>query len=283
MERKQTERLSNQHKITKGVDGIFGEEAKKHDKGVWGNSIVVKNKLEEQYPQLEFRHRKTVHKSEINEALKKVDKELGQTLFVSNSRIQPDGGVIEVKDDNGNWRVVLVSEAKFQGKDVENIRNGKLVGKNGNQDIMTAGSAIERSYKNICEIANLMLAEAHFPYLIFLEGSNFIVQNVIVKNPEGREITLQYDSGTINRLDRLTAANYGLPLNTNLCENKFVAYEDRNIMLQAASIYTQGSGERWSNDDMAEIMYDVAQTSLRMLGRDLFKQLTDNKCNRQER
>ena len=277
MERKQTERLSNQHKITKGVEGIFGEEAKKHDKGVWGNSVDVKCKLEEKYPQLEFRHRKVVKKSEINEALKKVDKELGQILFVKNARIQPDGGVIEVKDDNGNWRVVLVSEAKYQGKDVANIRDGKLVGKGNDQDIMTAGSAIERSYKNICEMANFMLSEAHFPYLIFLEGSNFIVQNVIIKNPEGREIVLRYDSGTVNRLDRLTAANYGLPLNTNLCENRFVTYEDRSIMLQAASIYTQGSGERWNDADMTEIMYDIAQTSLRMLGRDLFNQLTGNK------
>lgn len=275
MIKKQTERLSSQHKKTKGVDGIFGQEAKSHDKGVFRNSKTVMKKLEETYPKLEFRHRKVVKKSEINEALKKVDDELGQTLFVENSRIQPDGGVIEVKDDKGNWRVVLVSEAKFQGKDVENIKAGKKVGKNNDQDIMTAGSAIERSYKNIFEIANLMLSEPYFPYLIFLEGSNFIVQNIVVKNPEGREITLKYDSGTINRLDRLTAANHGLPLNTNLCENKFVAYEDRNIMLQSASIYTQGEGERWDDEEMVRIMFDVASTSLRMLGRDLFIQLTN--------
>ena len=81
-------------------------------------------------------------KEEINEALKKVDPELGQTLFVSDSSIRPDGGIIEVKEDNGNWRIVLVSEAKRQGKDIENIKNGKLVGKNNNQDLMAAGNAI---------------------------------------------------------------------------------------------------------------------------------------------
>lgn len=46
-----------------------------------------------------------------------------------NSSIKPDGGIIEVKDDNGNWRVVLVTEAKHQGQDIENIQKGKLVGK----------------------------------------------------------------------------------------------------------------------------------------------------------
>lgn len=67
---------------------------------------------------------------------------MGQTLFVENANIIPDGGLIEVKDDNNNWRVILVSEAKHQGKDIENIEKGKKVGANNSQDIMTAGNAI---------------------------------------------------------------------------------------------------------------------------------------------
>jgi type II restriction enzyme len=39
---------------------------------------------------------------------------------------------------------------------------------------MAAGNAIERSHKNISEIANYMLSESHFPYVLFLEGSNFL-------------------------------------------------------------------------------------------------------------
>lgn len=72
---------------------------------------------------MDFRYRKSITKEEINKALKSVDPELGQTLFVSNSSIKPDGGIIEVKDDNNNWRIVLVSEAKHQGKDIENMLN----------------------------------------------------------------------------------------------------------------------------------------------------------------
>ncbi|MCK9563059.1 MAG: hypothetical protein M0R02_10125 [Bacteroidales bacterium] len=80
----------------------------------------------------------------------------------------PDEGIIEVKDDNGNWRVILISEAKHQDKDIENIKNGKLVGKNNNQGLMAAGNAIERSHKNISEVANLMLSGSHFPYIQLL-------------------------------------------------------------------------------------------------------------------
>ena len=139
---------------------------------------------------------------------------------------------------------------------------------------MAAGNAIERAHKNICEIRNLMLTEPYFPYILFLEGSNFLTQNVTVKCPDGSDYTIAYDDGTLNRLDRLTAANYGMPINTNLCKNKFVKCNGRKIMLQAASIYTQGDGSHWKEEDMIEIMLDVAETSLRMIGRDLFRQLT---------
>ena len=55
---------------------------------------------------------------------------------------------------------------------------------------MAAGNAIERAYKNVNEIANFMLSERYFPYILFLEGSNFLTENVTVKRPDGREVTL---------------------------------------------------------------------------------------------
>lgn len=270
----QSNRLTKQQKESKGVIGIFGEEAKLHDMTVGKISHYVIKHLKEEFPQLSFRYRTSITKEEINEALKKVDPELGQTLFVPHSSIIPDGGIIEVKDDNNNWRVVLVSEAKHQGKDVENIRKGKLVGKNNNQDLMAAGNAIERSHKNISEIANLMLSESHFPYALFLEGSNFLTETISIIRPDGRVVTLEYNSGMLNRLDRLTAANYGMPINTNLCKNKFVKHGDKMIMLQATSIYTQGKGEKWNAQDMFDIMLEISKTSLQILGSELFNQLT---------
>ncbi|WP_039876144.1 EcoRI family type II restriction endonuclease [Hoylesella pleuritidis] len=273
----QSNRLTIQQKDSKGVVGIFGAEAKKHDMTVGEVSHLALKQLQEEYPQLEFQYRTSIKKEEINKALKKIDPGLGKTLFVSNSSIIPDGGIVEVKDDNGEWRIVLVTEAKHQGKDIENIKAGKLVGAKNDQDLMAAGNAIERSHKNISEIANLMLAESHFPYVLFLEGSNFLTETISVKRPDGRVVVLEYNSGMLNRLDRLTAANYGMPINKNLCENKFVKHNEKTIMLQAASIYTQGNGEKWKVDKMLEIMLDISRTSLQMLGRDLFSQLTKNK------
>lgn len=270
----QSNRLTAQQKENLGAIGIFGDEAKSHDVLVGKISEKALKKLEKKYPKFEFRYRTSISKEEINKALQEVDKELGQTLFVHDSNIKPDGGLIEVKDDKGFWRVILVSEAKHQGKDIENIKNGFLVGKNNDQDFMVAGNAIERSHKNISEIANLMLKEAYFPYVLFLEGSNFLTKNVVVTRPNGEKLTITYNTGSLNRLDRLTAANYGMPINTNLCKNKFVKSNNRMIMLQAASIYTQGDGGHWSEAKMLKIMIEIADTSIQMLASDLFLQLT---------
>ncbi|OGG87943.1 restriction endonuclease [Candidatus Kaiserbacteria bacterium RIFOXYD1_FULL_42_15] len=273
----QSTRLTNQHKESQGVVGIFGDGAKSHDITVGKISHLVIEQLEKEFLQLSFRYRTSIKKEEINEALKKIDPELGQTLFVSNSSIIPDGGIIEVKDDNGNWRVLLVTEAKHQGKDIENIQKGNQVGKNNNQDLMAAGNAIERSHKNISEIANFMLYESHFPYILFLEGSNFLTETISIKRPDGRVVTLNYNSGMLNRLDRLTSANYGMPINTNLCKNKFVKHKDKTFMLQAASIYTQGNGGKWDAKEMFDIMIEISTISLQVLGSELFKQLTKRK------
>ncbi|ODV35939.1 Type II restriction enzyme EcoRI [Microcystis aeruginosa NIES-98] len=56
---------------------------------------------------------------------------------------------------------------------------------------MAAGNAIERSHKNISEIANLMLSESHFPYVLFLEGSNFLTETISIKRPDGRVVTIE--------------------------------------------------------------------------------------------
>ena len=274
MKKGQSNRLTQQQKEGQGPITIFHMDAQMHDKEVGNTSLFVIEQLAYEFPMLKFRYRKDLAKKEINAALQKVDKYLGQTLFVESARIKPDGGIIEVQDDNGNWRVVLVSEAKHQGKDIENIRFGRLVGKRNDQDLMAAGNAIERAYKNINEIANFMLSERYFPYVLFLEGSNFLTQDVKVTRPDGREVTLTYNDGTLNRLDRLTAANYGMPINTNLCKNRFVKSNGAAIMLQAASIYTKGDGGHWKDKDMIMVMLEVARTSLKMLGTDLFEQLS---------
>lgn len=269
----QSDRLTRQHSESHGVIGIFGDEAKDHDLEVWKIANRALGDLRKKYPQIQFRIRKSITKKEINQVLNRIDSELGKVLFVDSASIIPDGGLIEVLDDHDRWRVVLVSEAKHQGKDIENIKAGVLVGKNKDQDLMAAGNAIERAYKNISEIGNLMLAESYFPYVIFLEGSNFLTRDLVVKRSDGRKVKLYRNSGTLNRLDRLTSACYGMNINQNHCANKVIKLDRVNVMLHSTSLYTQGDGGKWREDHMLNVMMEIAETSLRMLASDLFKQL----------
>lgn len=263
MSKGQTKRLTKQHISTGGASGIFGDDAQEHDHSVGRASMNVFNKLQEEYPRHKFRFRQAINKQEINEKLHSIDKRLGQTLYVKDSKIKPDGGVIEVLDNNDKWRVVLVGEAKFQGKDVENIKAGILVGKNEDQDLMVAGNAIERVYKNISEIRNFMLDEYHFPYAVFLQGSNFATETVQVFRPDGSFVEIKHDSGAMNRIDRVTAANYCMKINQNYCKNIFIGHNKSSVMLQAASIYARC--DSWNEDEMQKIMIDIAKTSLGIL------------------
>ena len=92
-----------------------------------------------------------------------------------------------------------------------------------------------------------------------------MTHDITVSRPDGRAVTLTYNAGDLNRLDRLTASNYGMRIITNLCRNRIVSHNGHSIMLQAASIYTQSNGEHWAVEDMIDIMLEIAHTSLEMI------------------
>ena len=263
----QSRRLERQHEHAGGPVGIFGEVAKRHDLSARVVMEMIIEWLKNQHPGLAFRHRAEISKQEINDKLASVDSSLGQVLFVQKASIKPDGGIIEVKDRHGAYRVVIVSESKHQGNDVEKILAGIKQGKNKDADLMVAGNAIERVHKNIQEFRNFMLDELHFPYVVFLQGSNFATDTFFVESPDGRQVKIAHDAGNLNRIDRVTASSFGMEINRNYCRNTFVDLDGSMQMLQAASLYFQS--DSWSTDDMAWIMWEVALTSLELLSESL--------------
>lgn len=58
----QSSRLTDQHRESHGVVGIFGAEAKLHDMTVGEISHLIINRLKQDYPQLSFRYRKDIEK-----------------------------------------------------------------------------------------------------------------------------------------------------------------------------------------------------------------------------
>lgn len=190
-------------------------------------------------------------------------------LFVQKASIKPDGGIIEVRDKLGAYRIILISESKHQGNDVKKISWGIKQGKKKDSDLMVAGNAIERVHKNIQEIRNYMLDEKHFPYVVFLQGSNFATRTFFVEAPDGRRVKISHDAGHLNRIDRVTASSFGMEINQNYCRNVFVELKDHIQMLQAASLFFQSNV--WTTGDMAEILWDVVSTSLEVLYGDIYE------------
>lgn len=265
----QVNRLSQQHTISGGVSGIFGVDARAHDLSTKEATILVQKKLQLEFPSLIFRIRKTLFKSEIHAKLKKAHPALGTSLFVESANIQPDGGILEIQDKYGNWRVILVSEAKHQGNDIANIQGGyrTVAMESKGQYIMPAGNAIERVHKNIQEFKNYMLGERHFPYVVLLKGSNFAVDVEKIKWPNGKEIEISPNDSSLNRIDRVNAANYGLPINQNYCQNLLINLQGNTFMLQITSIYAQLN--EYTNEQLLNITYDMAKSSLQIISGDI--------------
>lgn len=265
----QSDRLSTQHLRSGGVEGIFGPDARRLDGDIKPVIDAVVKALQAEFPDLEFRIRHTISKSEIHKKLNEVDNRLGVNLFVQSASIKPDGKVTEVKDKKGMWRVILVGECKYQGKDVQNVQAGERtrVMEERGQYVMPAGNAIERVHKNIQEFRNFMIQESHFPYVVFLQGSNFVTEPLDLSWPDGTPVKITPSDPNLNRIDRVTASNYGMEINRNHCRNMIVEHQGSKLVLQAASIYAQG--HVFDNKQMFQILMDTALTSLDVLSTEL--------------
>ena len=128
---------------------------------------------------------------------------------------------------------------------------------------MAAGNAIERVHKNILEFRNLMLSEHHFPYVVFLQGSNFATESFVVEAPDGRKVMIEHDSGTLNRIDRVTASNYSVQINEVYCKNISVQIGSTVQPLQIPTLYFQC--DPWRSEEMYNVMLEVALTSISTL------------------
>ncbi|MCY3863316.1 MAG: hypothetical protein OXG67_15325 [bacterium] len=143
------------------------------------------------------------------------------------SAMKPDGGILSMLDSEGTARPILITEVKNQGTNDLRAAEGKPK--------QAKGNAIERLGKNVIGFRTAMMSEAIVPFVCFGYGCDFA------------------DGSSI--LDRVsTIAMFG-PLNTV------------NVVNQGESgSFNRGSfffrEDKWSVDEMAEIMYEVASRAI---------------------
>ena len=143
------------------------------------------------------------------------------------SAMRPDGGILSMLDNEGTARPILITEVKNQGTNDLRAAEGK--------PRQAKGNAIERLGKNVIGFRTAMMSEAIVPFVCFGYGCDFA-----------------NDSSILDRVS--TIAMFG-PLNTV------------NVVNQGESgSFNRGSfffrEERWTVNEMSEIMYDVASRAV---------------------
>lgn len=146
----------------------------------------------------------------------------------ANSSIRPDGGILFMQGPTGDELSypILIAEVKNQGTNDLRVSEGL--------PRQAKGNAIERLGKNVIGLRAALMRESIFPFVCFGYGCDFEVGSSI--------------------LDRVsTIAMFG-KLNTTHLHNEEEGKFNRG------SFYFRE--QRWSVDEMAEVMADIAERSV---------------------
>ncbi len=148
-------------------------------------------------------------------------------------RIEPDGGILFLEKKSVNFKKpILISEVKRQGTNKQRLKEGK--------NRQATGNAIERLGKNLTGIKAMMNHEKITPFICFGWGCDFSVSEKTV-------------------LSKVFMLNEFYPLNKTYV---FKKDGDANYnFFSPVSMYFRE--EKWTVDEMYEIMKEIAETALR--------------------
>lgn len=236
--------MAKKHQLRKLRTGtVINATSKQQEKEVIKALQTVEAEIKERYP-VQLHHRKKWMLCRIVEDLNEAFPDVDFHCERKSSYMSPDGGVLAIVDAEGKTYPILISEVKNQGTNDLRIKEGKKK--------QSMGNAIERLGKNVIGIRTAMIKESICPFVCFGYGYDF---------HEGSSIR-----------DRvITIARFG-KLNKTYLYN-----EGPHDRIDRGSFYFRL--ERWTPEEMAEIMLDVAERSvlyyLSKYGKDRFLEASD--------
>ena len=185
--------------------------------------------------------------------------------------VSPDGGICFIESKSGFKHIILVSEAKHQGRHdgytpisdsgwaKECLRNKKL---DPNTPIeerpkQANGNAIERAFKNSNTFQGLTSIYGYFPYVVFCDGFDFrTIKDYSLFSHQ--KYASKYNTDSPIRM-RLVSGNYFMPLNNTYVSGAKRGYSN----VYPASIYAQM--EKWTHQEMVDVFVDVMRKSINHL------------------
>ena len=185
--------------------------------------------------------------------------------------VSPDGGICFITGKDGFKHIILVSEAKHQGRHdgytpisdsgwlKECAKNPKL---DPNLPIeerpkQANGNAIERAFKNSNTFQGLTSIYGYFPYVIFCDGFDFRTKDEYSLFSH-QKFASRYNTDSPIRM-RLVSGNYFMPLN-----NSYVLGAKRGFStVYPASIYARM--KKWEYQEMVDVFLGVMIQSINHL------------------
>lgn len=219
--------MARKHQLRQQRAGTVINLTSKNQEGRVGKALrVVEKRLTEDFGVI-LQHEKEWRLADVVARLRSMFPEVKFDYYFESSAMRPDGGILSVKDRDGQLFPVLIVEVKNQGTNDLRAVEGKPP--------QAKGNAIERLGKNVIGFRTAMLGEGILPFVCFGDGCDFAESSSI--------------------LDRVvTIAMFG-PLN-----ELHVLNEGEGGRFNRGSFFFRPSP--WSEHEMADIMYEIAQRSL---------------------
>jgi type II restriction enzyme len=219
--------MSKKSELRLQRDGTIINHRSKKDEGKLGSSLeILRERLLAEF-KLELTHEKEWKLKDVVARLRHLFPGIEFSYKFDTSSMRPDGGILSIKSKTGTLFPILITEVKNQGTNDLRAVEGKVK--------QAKGNAIERLGKNVIGFRTALLGEQIVPFLCFGYGCDFD------------------DSSSI--LDRVTTIAMFGPLN-----KVSVVSEGEGGMFNRGSFFFRE--EKWTEDEMAEIMYDVAKRSI---------------------
>ena len=205
---------------------VINMTSKQQESDLGGALSIVVDRIADEFD-VDLEHTKQWRLADIVSSLRSDFDDIAFHYHLDTSTMKPDGGILSMLDSNGTARPILITEVKNQGTNDLRAAEGKPP--------QSKGNAIERLGKNVIGFRTAMMSEAIVPFVCFGYGCDFA-----------------YNSSILDRVSVI--AMFG-PLNTI------------NVVNQGESgSFNRGSfffrEEKWTVDEMAEVMYEVASRSI---------------------
>lgn len=185
----------------------------------------VISRLYAEFPNVTLEHERQWRLRDIVSGLRASFPEVDFHHYHDTTYMQPDGGIVRLRKDDGSTHPILISEKKNQGTNDLRMREGKPK--------QALGNAIERLGKNVIGFRTAMLTETIFPFVCFGDGYDFDENETIV--------------------DRVvTIAMFG-------SLNKTYLHVQRELFNRGSFCFRV---EPWTEDEMFEIAYRIAEQSV---------------------